>query len=400
MRGCHRVEKALCFIALQPSPRMTLRILTPLVAATLLASHSAMSANAPTSEPFGTTAAGAPVDVYTLKNARGITMRVTNYGAIVLSLEAPDRNGKNADIVLGYKTLAEYEKATPYFGAIVGRYGNRIANGRFSLDGREYKLATNNTPGGKPCALHGGLIGFDKVVWRAEGVSKEGAQGVKLRYLSKDGEEGYPGNLDLQVTYWLTDQNDWRIEYEATSDKPTPVNVTQHSYFNLKGEGTGDVLGHEVQLNASRFTPVNDGMIPTGEILPVKGTALDFSKLTPIGSRVNSKEEQMKLGGGYDHNFVLDSQSGDLAPAATVYEPVSGRVLEVLTTEPGIQFYGGNFLDGTLAGKSGNKYVHRSGFCLETQHYPDSPNQKNFPSTVLRPGKTLRSVTVYRFGVR
>ncbi len=243
-------------------------------------------------------------------------------------------------------------------------------------------------------------MGFDKVVWRAEGLSKDGAQGLRLRYLSKDGEEGYPGNLDLQATYWLTDQNEWRIEYEATADKATPVNVTQHSYFNLKGEGSGDVLGHELQLTASKFTPVNPGLIPTGAISPVAGTALDFTKPMVIGARVDSKEEQMRLGGGYDHNFVLDSQSGDLVQAASVYEPGSGRVLDVLTTEPGIQFYGGNFLDGTLTGKSGNKYVYRGGFCLETQHYPDSPNQKGFPNTVLRPGKIHRSVTVYRFGVR
>lgn len=379
---------------------MSVRILTPFIAASLAVSPCVMSAAAPTPEPFGKTAAGTPVEVYTLTNSRGVKMRVMTYGAIVLSLETPDRAGRSADIVLGYNTLAEYEKATPYFGAIVGRFANRIANGRFSVDGKEYKLATNNNPGGTSCALHGGVVGFDKVVWRAEGLAKEGAQGLRLRYLSKDGEEGYPGNLDLQATYWLTDQNEWRIEYEATVDKASPVNVTQHSYFNLKGEGHGDVLGHELQLAASKFTPVNQGLIPTGEISPVAGTSLDFTKPMAVGARVDSKEEQMRLGGGYDHNFVLDSQTGDLALAASVHEPVSGRILEVLTTEPGIQFYGGNFLDGTLTGKSGNKYVYRGGFCLETQHYPDSPNQKSFPNTVLRPGKTYRSVTVYRFGVR
>lgn len=379
---------------------MSHKLFTPSVIASLAVSHCAMSATIPTPEPFGKTASGTPVEVYTLANSRGVKMRVTNYGAIVLSLETPDRAGNSADIVLGYNTLAEYEKATPYFGAIVGRFGNRIANGRFSIDGKEYKLATNNTPNGKPCSLHGGVVGFDKVVWRAEGVAKEGAQGLRLRYQSKDGEEGYPGNLDLQATYWLTEQNEWRIEYEATTDKATPINVTQHSYFNLKGEGRGDVLGHEVRLAASKFTPVNSGMIPTGEILPVAGTALDFTKATPIGARVDSKEEQMRLGGGYDHNFVLDSQSGELVLAASVHDPASGRVLEVLTTEPGIQFYGGNFLDGTLTGKSGSKYLFRGGFCLETQHYPDSPNQKSFPSSILRPGKTFRSVTVYRFSVQ
>lgn len=281
------------------------------------------------------------MEAYTLSNQCGMKLRAMSYGAIVLSLETPDRAGKSADVVLGYQTLAEYIKDTPYFGAIVGRFGNRIAKGKFTLEGKTYTLATNNTPADMPCSLHGGLRGFDKVVWQGEGLAREGAQGVRFRYTSKDGEEGYPGNLKLSVTYWLTESSEWQVEFEATTDKATPVNVTQHSYFNLKGEGRGDILGHELQIAASKFTPVNAGMIPTGQILPVAGTPLDFTKATAIGARIEADYEQLKLGGGYDHNWVLDSQDGKLAHAATAYEPTSGRQLEVLTTEPGIQFYCG-----------------------------------------------------------
>jgi aldose 1-epimerase len=365
--------------------------------AAITAFTSASAAGKPQGQPFGKTGDGTPVEVYTLTNSKGIRLRAMTYGAIVLSLETPDRNGKNADIVLGFNTLAEYLKGTPYFGAVVGRYGNRIAQGKFTLGGKQFTLATNNEPGGMKCALHGGLKGFDKVVWQSEGLTKPGAQGVKFSYLSKDGEEGYPGNLSLSVTYWLSDDNDWRIEYTATTDKATPVNVTQHSYFNLKGEGNGDILGHELTFKAAKFTPVNVGLIPTGELRPVKGTPLDFTTAHAIGERVDSMDEQMKFGGGYDHNWVLDSQSGALALAATVYEPTTGRTMAVLTTEPGLQFYCGNFLDGKLTGKSGKPYQFRNGFCLETQHYPDSPNQPSFPSTILQPGQTLKSTTVYRF---
>ncbi len=358
---------------------------------------AACATTLPEPAPFAKMPDGTSVEVFTLSNAHGIKLRAMTYGAIVLSLETPDKNGKSADIVLGYKTLAEYIKDTPYFGAIVGRYGNRIARGKFSVGGKEYTLATNNFPSEMPCSLHGGLRGFDKVVWKAEGLTKEGAQGVRFRYVSKDGEEGYPGNLTLSVTYWLTDGDEWQIEYEATTDKATPVNVTQHSYFNLKGEGNGDILAHNLTLAASKFTPVTAGLIPTGELKPVKGTPFDFTKPTPIGSRIKQENEQLRFGGGYDHNWVLDEQNGRLSLAATVYEPSSGRVLEVLTTEPGVQFYCGNFLDGTLTGKSGKPYGKRNGFCLETQHYPDSPNQPTFPSTILEPGKVLKSTTVYRF---
>ena len=370
------------------------------LAAVAVFSPLAMASTAPAPEPFGRTADGTPVEVYTLTNNRGVRLRAMTYGAIVLSLDVPDKKGAFADITLGYKTLAEYEKATPYFGAIVGRFGNRIAGGQFNVDGNTYRLANNNTPGGKPCSLHGGNKGFDKVVWKAEGLKGDGSQGVRFRYLSKDGEEGYPGNLEVSVTYWLNEDSEWCVEYEATTDKATPVNLTQHAYFNLKGEGVGDILGHTLQLAASKFTPVNEGMIPTGEKRSVEGTALDFRKATPIGDRVNSKEEQMILGGGYDHNFVLDNQNESLALAALVFEPTSGRTMEVSTTEPGIQFYCGNFLDGTLSGKSGKKYEHRNGFCLESQHYPDSPNHPEFPSSILRPGRTLRSTTVFKFGVK
>lgn len=346
------------------------------------------------------------MDVFTLVNKQGVKLRAMTYGATVLSLETPDRDGKNADIVLGYKTLGQYEKSSPYFGAIVGRYGNRIAGGKFALEGKEYNLAQNNGAPGSKCSLHGGLRGFDKVVWKAEGLAQDGAQGVRFSYLSKDGEEGYPGNLEVKVTYWLSDQNEWRVDYEMATDKATPVNLTQHSYFNLKGEGRGDILGHELMLPAAKFTPVNAAMIPTGELRPVTGTPLDFNQPNAIGARIQADDEQLRLGGGYDHNFVLKRPllacllSRRTYPAATVHEPLTGRVLNILTSEPGIQFYTGNFLDGTLTGKAGARYTKRSGFCLETQHYPDSPNQPAFPSTILKPGKVSKSTTVFQFGVK
>ena len=374
------------------------KILCSLAIAATLATASA--AAPPQAQPFGKTTDGTPVEVYTLTNSKGLRLRAMTYGAIVLSLETPDRTGKNADIVLGFNTLADYLKGTPYFGAIVGRYGNRIAQGKFTLDGKTYTLATNNEPGGLKCSLHGGLKGFDKVVWRGEGLAQPGAQGVKFTYLSKAGEEGYPGNLTLTATYWLADDNEWRIEYAATTDQATPLNVTQHSYFNLKGEGNGDVLGHELAFQAAKITPVNAGLIPTGELRPVKGTPFDFTTPHAIGERINAADEQMKFGGGYDHNWVLDNQSGRLGVAATVHEPTTGRTMVVLTTEPGLQFYCGNFLDGKLTGKSGRPYQFRNGFCLETQHYPDSPNQPDFPSTILRPGQTWKSTTAYRFGAK
>ena len=340
---------------------------------------------------------GKSVHLYELSNANGVTAKISNYGAIVQSLVVPDKDGKLADIVLGYNRLAEYVEDTPYFGAVVGRYGNRIAKGEFTIDGETYKLATNNVPGGMPCALHGGIKGFDKVVWDAAPLLGDGKSGLKLHYLSKDGEEGYPGNLHVSVTYWLTDDNTLEVEYMATTDKATPINVTQHSYFNLKGEGNGDILGHELMLAADRFTPVDKGLIPTGELRPVKGTPYDFTTPHVIGERVGSKDEQMVFGGGYDHNWVLNNQDGDMALAARVTEPTTGRIMEIWTTEPGMQFYCGNFLDGHNIGKSGKPYNLRNGFCLETQHYPNSPNQPEFPSTILKPGERLKSKTLFKF---
>lgn len=346
---------------------------------------------------FGKTPEGQEVRLYTLTNAKGLEARVMTYGAIVVSLEVPDKKGKMDDVVLGYDNLDSYIKSSPYFGAIVGRYGNRIGKGKFTLDGVTYdKLALNDN--GKN-HLHGGVKGFDKVVWADERVRRTNAVGVKLSYLSKDGEEGYPGNLKATVTYLLTNDNELRIEYLATTDKATPVNLTHHGYWNLTG-GQRDILGHVLTLNADRCTPVDKGLIPTGELLPVKGTVMAFTKPTAIGARIEDKYEQLQFGGGYDHNWVLNKGGKGMTLAARVYEPTSGRVMEVYTKEPAIQFYSGNFLDGTITGKGGTVYQHRWGLCLETQHYPDSPNKPNFPSTILRPGQKYETVTVYRFSTK
>jgi len=344
-------------------------------------------------EIFGNMPDGRQVDLYTLTNAYGVRARIMTYGAIVVSLEVPDRNGKMGDVVLGFDTLEEYLKGHPYFGAIVGRYGNRIGKGRFTLNGVEYKLATNNGEN----HLHGGIKGFDKVVWDAEPVKQADAVGVKLSYLSKDGEEGYPGNLTCIVGYTLNNSDEFNIWYEALTDKPTPVNLTHHSYFNLAGAGSGDILGHELMLKADRFTPVDAGLIPTGAKASVKGTPMDFLKPTAIGARINQDDEQLKFGLGYDHNFVLNKTDASLTLAAQVYEPTTGRVMDVHTTEPGIQFYSGNFLDGSNVGKGGKVYEHRTGFCLETQHFPDSPNKPQFPSVILNPGEKYTHVTLHKF---
>jgi aldose 1-epimerase len=349
-----------------------------------------------TVKSFGRTPDGQEVRLYSLRNARGAKADIMTYGATVVSLQVPDRDGRLDDIVLGYDNLDSYIKNSPYFGAIVGRYGNRIGKGKFTLDGVEYnKLAINNGEN----HLHGGLKGFDKVVWQDEPVWRPNGVGVKLTYLSKDGEEGYPGNLSCAVTYVLTNNNELRIEYLATTDKATPVNLTYHGYFNLTG-GKRDILGHELMLNARQFTPVDAGLIPTGEIRSVRGTPMDFTRPVAIGARINAPDEQLKFGGGYDHNWVLDRRGKGLVLAARVYEPTTGRVMEVFTTEPAIQFYSGNFLDGTITGKKGQVYQHRWGFCLETQHYPDSPNKPNFPSTILRPGEKYETTTVYKFSTR
>jgi aldose 1-epimerase len=344
-------------------------------------------------QPFGTTPAGEQVELFTLANGRGMKAAIATYGAIVVSLETPDRHGNFEDLVLGFDNLDGYLAGHPYFGAIVGRYGNRIANGRFTLGGVEYTLARNNGDN----HLHGGLRGFDKAVWKPRDVSTAAEPRLELSYLSKDGEEGYPGNLSVTVTYSLTAGNELRIDYLATTDKETVVNLTNHSYFNLAGQGNGDILKHRVVLHADRFTPVDKGLIPTGELRPVEGTPFDFRQPMEIGARIAQKEEQLVRGLGYDHNFALNGAAGALRPAAWVSEPGSGRVMEVLTTEPGVQFYTGNFLDGSLKGKGGKTYGHRYGFCLETQHFPDSPNKPDFPSVTLKPGEKYQTTTVYRF---
>ena len=345
--------------------------------------------------PFGKTRDGNAVEIYTLTNAHGLEMRVMTYGGIIMSLKVPDRSGHLGDIVLGFDTLDGYLKDPPYFGALVGRYGNRIAKGRFTLDGKTFALATNNGPN----HLHGGVKGFDKVVWNAVPGTDANGVGLTLSRISPDGEEGYPGSLQATVRYTLTDKNELAIDYRATTDKATPVNLTQHSYFNLADEAA-DILGHELTIHASRYTPVDATLIPTGELAPVEGTPFDFRKSTAIGARIATDDAQLKNGGGYDHNWVLDRSGSGLQSAARLVDPKSGRTLEVATTEPGLQFYSGNFLDGTITGKEGRVYRHRSGLCLETQHYPDSPNHPTFPSSIVRPGQTYSSQTVLTFGVQ
>jgi aldose 1-epimerase len=344
--------------------------------------------------PFGVMNDGRAVDLFTLTNRNGLEAKITNYGGIVTRLAVPDRNGRLGDVVLGYDSLSSYVAKTPYFGCIVGRYGNRIAKAKFKLDGKTVRLTVNDGPN----QLHGGRAGFDKVLWTAE--PSDSSAAVKLTYASKDGEEGYPGNLTATVTYTLTDDNALRIDYEAVTDKPTVVNLTHHSYFNLSGDPSADALGTELTLLADTFTPVDGTLIPTGELRSVDGTPFDFRKPVKIGARIHMEDDQLKKGGGYDHNWVLNGWDGTLQIVAAAFDSVSGRLMEVLTTEPGMQFYSGNFLDGTITGKAGVVYRKRAGFCLESQHYPDSPNHANFPSTVLKPGETYKTTTVYRFSVK
>ena len=348
-----------------------------------------------TKQTYGTTSAGENVDLYTLRNSKGVEAKITNYGGILVSLKVPDRNGKFDDVVLGFNDLDSYvAKNDPYMGALIGRYGNRIAKGRFTLNGVEYKLAVNNGEN----HLHGGIKGFDKVVWTGREMKTTAGPAVLLTYLSKDGEEGYPGNLSVRVVYTLTNNNELKIDYSATSDKDTVTNLTHHSYFNLAGEGNGDILSHVVKINADRFVPTDAGSIPTGELKSVTGTPFDFLKPMTIGARINQDDEQLKFGNGYDHTWVINGRGMRLA--AEAYEATSGRVMQVWTTEPGVQFYTGNFLNGTLTGKSGKIYARRNGFCFETQHYPDSPNQPSFPTTTLKKGATYKSTTIYRFSSR
>jgi len=333
--------------------------------------------------------------LYRLTNANGVEVDTMNYGGIILSIRVPDRKGQFADVVLGHETLEGYIPNPPYIGAVVGRYANRIANGTFTLDGKTYTLPKNDGPN----TLHGGVDKtFNKVVW--DGEALKGKTGVTYAYLSKDGEEGFPGNVKVRVTYTLTDKNELVIDYEATTDKATPINLSQHSYFNLSGEGNGDILNHELMLNADRFTPVDKNLIPTGELRPVKGTPLDFTTTTRVGARIDDNYDQIVLGHGYDHNWVINRKGDGLTLAARMYEPTSGRVLEVATTQPGVQFYTGNFLDGSVTGKHGHVYKRRYGFCLETQHFPDSPNHPDFPSTILKPGETFKSTTVFKFSAK
>ncbi len=344
--------------------------------------------------PFGALEDGRAVDLFVLSNNNGMEVSITNYGGIVTDLTAPDRSGTFADVVLGFDDLAGYLAGHPYFGAIVGRYGNRIAKGAFVIDGRRYSLATNN----KGNHLHGGRAGFDKALWRA--IPRSNSAQLELTHTSGDGDEGYPGRLEVAVTYTLSDANELRIDYHATTDKPTHVNLTNHSYFNLSGFDGGNILGHRVFINADRFTPVNSRLIPTGELRRVGGTPMDFRRPTSIGARIEDQDEQLVFGCGFDHNWVLDKKEGALDLAARVEEPASGRVLEVLTTEPGVQFYTANFLDGSVVGKEGVAFGRRSAFCLETQHFPDSPNKVDFPTTLLRPDEVYETTTVYRFSAR
>jgi len=336
---------------------------------------------------------GKPVSLYILENDQGTVAEITNYGGKVVSLWLPDKSGNYEDVVLGHENIDDFLNAKEkYFGALIGRYGNRIAHGKFTLDGKEYTLATNNGVN----SLHGGNKGFDAVVWDAEQVD---GQTLELTYLSKDGEEGYPGNLSVRVLYQLTDANELKIEYWATTDQSTVVNLTHHSFFNLHGAGNGTINDHLLQIHAAHYTPVDAGLIPTGEIAAVEGTPFDFQELKPIGAELEVKDQQLDYGMGYDHNFVLEQNGEGLNYAAKVVEPNSGRAMEVYTNEPGMQFYGGNFLDGSIVGKEGKAYEFRTAFCLETQHFPDSPNQPNFPSTRLDPGEEYYSICVYKFSV-
>lgn len=341
---------------------------------------------------FGKTPDGAAASLFVLKGSDGFEVKITDFGGRIVSILAPDKNGKLADVALGFNSLDGYLKENPFFGALVGRYGNRIAKGEFTLEGKKYTLAKNNGPN----ALHGGLKGFDKVLWTSK--FDQASNTLHLTYVSKDGEEGYPGTLTADVTYSVTPANELKIEYKATTDKPTVVNLTNHNYFNLAGESSGDILGHVLELNADKFTPVDKTLIPTGELKSVEGTPFDFRKAQPIGARIGASDEQIQFGGGYDHNYVLNGESGKEPRAfAKVTDPLSGRILEASTDQPGVQFYTGNFLDGTVVGKSGRPYTKRSGFCLETQHFPDSPNHPKFPTTELKPGETYHTVTIYKF---
>ena len=347
---------------------------------------------------YGTVSEGKTARIFTLKNKAGLEAKVTEYGAILVSMKVPDRDGKIADVTHGYDTLEGWLTNTSYFGSTVGRFGNRIADGRFTLDGKEYTLAKNNEPGGIPCHLHGGLKGFDKVLWKGEAFENDGASGVTFTYLSKDGEEGYPGNLSVEVTYTLNDDNQLIWDAKATTDAPTVLNIVHHSYWNLSGDATTSINDHELTLYADRYLPTDAGLIPTGDLAPVAGTPMDFTKPHLIGERVEANFEALTLGEGYDHAWVLSGEKdGDLVKAAKLHDPETGRTMEISTNQPAIQFYGGNVLDGTVTGKGGVVYQKRTALCLETENFPDAPNKENFPSAVLRPGETYHHKMVHTF---
>ncbi|MFZ9745036.1 MAG: aldose epimerase family protein [Opitutaceae bacterium] len=372
-----------------------------LLATILLAAALAAATEMPVPvRGFGRLADGREARVFTLDNGRGLVAEITDLGGIIVRLLVPDRTGRVADVVLGVTSAGEFEAKAAGFNAVIGRYANRIAGGRFDLDGKTYALETNSSSGGVPVHIHGGRQGFNRRLWTATPTSREGFPAVRLRLTSPDGDQGYPGTLQVEVLYSVTADGGLRLDYSATTDRPTPLNLTNHAYFNLKGEGEGDILGHELTLHASRYTPVTPALIPTGELAPVAGTPFDFTRSRRIGDRIGESHPQLVLGRGYDHNFVLDHRGGEPGLAAVVREPASGRVLEVFTTEPGVQLFTSNHFAGRLTGKSGRAYPRHAGFCLETQHFPDSPNQAGFPSTILRPGRTFRSTTIFRFSTR
>ena len=379
--------------------RLMIQFLLLLVLTACITCSAMAAGGSITKSDFGKTTDTTPVavDLYTLTNATGATAKITNYGGIVVSLTVPDRDGKLADVVLGYDKLSSYIESTPYFGALIGRYGNRIAGGKFTLDGKACQVTMNEVKMGN--MLHGGKIGFDKVVWTATPKMTDDGPSLELAYVSKDGEEGFPGTLTTKAVYTWTNKNELKLEFTATTDKPTVVNLTNHSYFNLAGAGSGDNLKHVVTIEAAKMLPVDANLIPTGKLEDVKGTPFDFTKPHAIGERINADNEQIKLGGGYDHCWAIDKPAGELGLQARVTEPSSGRVLEVLSTEPGLQFYSGNFLDGSNIGKGGIPYQKRFAFCMEPEHYPDSPNKAQFPSTELKPGETYKHTMIYKFDV-
>lgn len=375
-------------------------LVTLLIAASSLLASAFASPIPVATAPFGQLPDGRAVTRYTLAGADGFAVELIDYGASIVTIRTPDRAGRVADVALGFPDLRGYLESPAFFGSVVGRVANRIAGARFTLDGKTYALATNNLPGDMPCSLHGGVVGFDKVLWRGTACVVDNQPAVRFEYLSRDGEEGFPGNLTVSVTYSLTSDRGLRIDYAAATDAPTPVALSNHAYFNLRGEGEGEILDHELTIRASCYTPVNRGLIPTGERASVEGTPFDFRTARRIGELIDATDAQLAAGGGYDHNFVIDRRGDGLEHVASVYEPTTGRVMEILSTEPGLQFYSGNFLDGKRIGKAGKPYAYREAFVLETQHFPNAVNEPRFASVILRPGERYASCTVFRFSAR